>query len=290
MSSNTGFDFKSRKVILIIAVILGIAITAGVHYYFYSVSHVATDDAFIEGHAVPISAKISGHVLKVYVDDNQEVKDNALLLELDPRDYQAKVDMAQANYEAAKIKAAQAQEDVQRYNKLIVNDEISKQDIDHAVMTAAIAKAGESQAKAAFEQAKLELSYTKITVPSAGTITQRSIEAGAFIQPGQVVMMIVTPERWVIANLKETELTGVRSGQPVKVEIDAYPGKIFRAHVDSIQRGTGSKFSLLPPEDATGNYVKVVQRVPVKIVFDDQSDPQHPLALGMSVVPSIETK
>jgi membrane fusion protein (multidrug efflux system) len=253
-------------------------------------THVATDDAFIEGHAVSISPKVSGHILKVYIDDNQSVKDGQLLAEIDPRDYETHYKMAEANFEAARTKASQADEDVGRYKKLTVNDEISKQDMEHVIGRARIADAECNQAKAALEQARLELSYTKIYAPAAGRVTEKSVEAGTFVQVGQTLLTIVTPERWVIANLKETDLKNVLPGQPATISIDAYPGRVFKGHVDSIQKGTGARFSLLPPENAAGNYVKVVQRVPVKIVFDEASEPQNTFPLGLSVMPTIETK
>jgi membrane fusion protein (multidrug efflux system) len=278
-----------KKILIISVVVLSVlGCIFGLYYYFYALSHISTDDAFIEGHAISISPKVSGHILKVYVDDNQQVKKGELLAEIDPRDYEARYKMAEANLEAAQAKASQADEDVSRYKKLTLNDEISKQDMEHVLVRARIANAECDQAKAALEQAKLELSYTKIYAPAAGRVTEKSVEGGAFVQIGQMLLTIVTPERWIIANLKETDLKNILPGQTVTIRIDTYPGKVFKGHVDSIQRGTGARFSLLPPENATGNYIKVVQRVPVKIVFDEEPDSMHPLALGMSVVPTIQ--
>jgi len=282
--------FKNKKVVLIMVILLFMCGIVGLFYYFYASTHVTSDDAFIEGHAIPISPKVSGHVLKVYIDDNQEVRENDPLVEIDERDYEAHYAMAKANLEECQAKAAQALEDVARYKKLILNDEISKQELDHVILRSQVAQAEQDQAKAALEQARLNLSYTKINSPCDGRVTQKSVEEGAFLQVGQTLMEIVSPERWIIVNLKETDLANVRPGQPVDIRIDTYPGKIFKGHVDSIQRGTGARFSLLPPENATGNYVKVVQRVPVKIVFDEKPDPGHPLALGMSVIPTIKTR
>jgi len=285
-------DGSSKKKILIISVVVSsfLGCIFGRYYYFYSLSHISTDDAFIEGHAISISPKISGHIFKVYIDDNQQVKEGELLTEIDTRDYEARYDLAEANLEAAQAKADQADEDVRRYEKLTLNDEISKQDMEHVLVKARIANAERDQANAALDQAKLELSYTKIYAPAAGRVTEKSVEEGAFAQIGQMLLTIVTPERWVIANLKETDLGNVAPGQPVKIRVDAYPGKVFKGHVDSIQRGTGARFSLLPPENATGNYIKVVQRVPVKIAFDEPPGSRYSLALGMSVVPTIRTR
>jgi len=143
-------------------------------------------------------------------------------------------------------------------------------------------------AQAALEQAELNLSYTDIYAPHDGFITKRNVNVGDVLQKDQNLAAFVFGRAWVTANFKETQLTRMRPGQPVDVAVDAYPDKVFKAHVDSIQRGTGARFSLLPPENATGNYVKVVQRVPVKIVFDEAPDPRYVLSLGMSVIPTVD--
>jgi membrane fusion protein (multidrug efflux system) len=147
-----------------------------------------------------------------------------------------------------------------------------------------------AQAEAEVRQAELNLSYTKIYAPENGQITRKAVEPGAYVQIGQNIFSIVPDRLWVLANFKETQLRTMRPGQPVTIKVDAYPDKIFKGHVDSIQAGSGARFSLLPPENATGNYVKVVQRVPVKILFDDPPDPSHPLGPGMSVVPTVKVQ
>jgi membrane fusion protein (multidrug efflux system) len=140
-------------------------------------------------------------------------------------------------------------------------------------------------------QGELELSYTKVTAPEAGQVTRRTVEPGAFFQPGQAMLALVPVRVWVIANFKETTLGRIKPGQSVEITVDAFPGRVFKGHVDSLQAGTGSRFSLLPPENATGNFVKVVQRVPVKIVFDEPTDvPPRRLAPGMSVIPEVHVE
>jgi membrane fusion protein, multidrug efflux system len=146
------------------------------------------------------------------------------------------------------------------------------------------------QLRAAVEQAELELSYTKIYAPETGRITHKSVEEGALVQVGQPLMAVVTGDVWVTANFKESQIGKMHEGQPVEITVDAYPDKVFKAHVDSIQAGTGARFSMMPAENATGNYVKVVQRVPVKIVFDEQPDANHMIAPGMSVEPEVQVK
>lgn len=148
---------------------------------------------------------------------------------------------------------------------------------------AVTAEAALAQARSALAQAQLNVSYTKIYAKEAGSVARKSVEPGNFVQPGQLLLSIVPERLYVIANYKETQLTEVRPGQPVSVRVDAFPDLKLRAHVESIQRGTGSRFALLPPENATGNFVKVVQRVPVKIVFDNPQDALRWIAPGMSV-------
>jgi membrane fusion protein, multidrug efflux system len=136
----------------------------------------------------------------------------------------------------------------------------------------------------------LNLSYTQVKAPEAGNVTHRTVEIGAYVQTGQALMAIVSRRIWVVANFKETQLTHMRPGQPVVVKVDAYPQIKFKGHVDSIQSGTGAQFSLLPPENASGNFVKVVQRVPVKILIDDTAATNFVLGPGMSVEPTVRVK
>jgi membrane fusion protein, multidrug efflux system len=146
------------------------------------------------------------------------------------------------------------------------------------------------QYEAAVQQAELDLSYTKLYAPESGRVTRKSVEPGAYVQVGQTLFSIVPDRVWVVANFKETQLRHMRPGQPATVTVDAYPDRVFHGHVDSIQAGSGARFSLLPPENATGNYVKVVQRVPVKIVIDETADPQRVLGPGMSAVPEVRVR
>ena len=152
------------------------------------------------------------------------------------------------------------------------------------------AAAAVGQAEAKLRQAELDLSYTKIMAPRDGRVTRRTVEQGAYVQTGQSLLALVPREVWVVANFKETQLTHMRPGQPVRIHVDAYPQREFKGKVDSLQAGAGARFSLLPPENAVGNYVKVVQRVPVKIVFDEPLDPQFDIAPGESVEPEVRVK
>jgi membrane fusion protein (multidrug efflux system) len=146
------------------------------------------------------------------------------------------------------------------------------------------------QQRASVEQAELALSYTRIYAPESGCITRKSVEPGDFVQPGQPLLALVSDRLWVVANFKETQLTRMRPGQPVTLKLDAFPQFRLRGHVESFQSGTGAAFSLLPPENATGNYVKVVQRVPVKIVLDEAPPAGYRIGPGMSVDPEVKVR
>lgn len=233
----------------------------------------------------------------------------------------AAVAQAQAALVAARAQAARAQADAKRYESLYAKDEISAQTLDQARTTAralnaqadqasaqlasaqttpqqlgakkaqlAGAQAAVAQAQAAFDQAKLQLSYTKVVAPSDGRVTRKNLQPGSQLAAGGPVLALVGNAPWIVANFKETQLEHLRIGQPADVEIDAYPGQKFPAKVDSLQAGTGSAFSLLPAENASGNFVKVVQRVPVKLVFDQAPGADLHLAPGMSVVPKVDIR
>jgi membrane fusion protein (multidrug efflux system) len=265
-----------RKTLFIrlgLGVVILAALIVGIYSLIHSYYYESTDDAFIEGHVVTVGTKLSNTVSQVLIDDNYEVKKGQLLVQIDPRDYQVQFDSAQANYTKAKS-------DFDRNVALANSRAISQADLDAARGTFDVAKA-------ALDQAKLNLEYTRITAPFDGRITRKEVEPGDYIQTGETLFSIVPHDIWITANFKETQLTYMVPGQPVTIRIDAFPGKTFKGHVDSIQSGTGARFSLLPAENATGNYVKVVQRVPVKIRFDEAPEVQAAFAPGLSVEPEV---
>jgi membrane fusion protein, multidrug efflux system len=300
-------------------IVLAVLVVAGGHFAIrYVVHHIlytTTDDAFVDGHIVPISPRIKGQIVQVLVNDNQPVQKGDLLVTIDSCDYQATVSVYQAalqvaeaeaqkdkaNISAAKAQANRAQTDLKRYEQLKGSSSVSKQELDRAkaaalatqaelevaVKQAAAADAGIVQARANLKQAKLELSYTRIYAPRDGRIAQKHAEAGSFVAIGQPLMAIVPYEVWVTANFRETQLNDIHPGQKVAVSVDAFAGQKLKGRVNSIQAGTGARFSLLPPENATGNYVKIVQRVPVKITFDEPVEQLKHLGLGMSVQPDV---
>jgi membrane fusion protein (multidrug efflux system) len=195
--------------------------------------------------------------------------------------------IAQRDYDNAQMQAlsSKAALESKRQNALSTESGIK---VAAAQVTAAEAQV--NQAKAMVTAAELRLSYTKIYAPETGRVTRKNVEPGSYVQTGNALLAIVPPEVWVIANFKETQLDDIRVGQPVDIKVDAYPSRKFHGRVDSIQSGTGSRFSLLPAENATGNYVKVVQRVPLKIVFDDLPKDGVQLTPGMSVVPTVDVR
>jgi membrane fusion protein, multidrug efflux system len=267
-----------------------IVVTAGILFYRHASHFESTDDAFIDAHIIPISPKVAGQVLAVHVNDNQAVKAGDALLEIDPRDYEAKVAEERGKLAAAEAEARRAIADARRYEQIFKQDEISQQQLDHAQAAAAAAQANLAKERGALQLDELNLSYSRITAPEDGRVTKKSVEPGAYVQVGQTLFLIVPEHVWVTANFKETQLTYMQPGQKVTIKVDSYPGHKVEGHVDSLQSGTGERFSVMPPENATGNYVKVVQRIPVKIMIDTPPDPAFRLAPGMSVVPSVRVK
>jgi membrane fusion protein (multidrug efflux system) len=193
---------------------------------------------------------------------------------------QSEYDAVQANLKSTSAQRTTAQQQVR----------VAQQQVAAARQQVAVAEAVVKQRQADLDNARLQLSYTTITAPGNGVVSKKGVQPGQVVGPGQQLMGLVASERtWVIANFKETQLENMRVGQPVTVEVDAYPNEEFQGHVESLSAATGARFALLPPDNASGNFVKVTQRVPVKIVLD-KADPQHPLRAGMSVVATVKVK
>ena len=282
------YQQRAFRAAALVAVVLLLA--AGGVYWWRASGRVSTDDAFIEGRIVRISVQVAGRVEKLAVTDNQWVKAGDLLVQLDDREYRAQAEQAAAEARAAEVAAENAALDARRAEQLFARQLVARQALDTAVTAARMRAAEAEAARKRSAEADLKLSYTRIAAPEAGRDTRRSVEEGAYLQVGQMLMSLVPDDFWVIANFKETQLAKIRPGQPVEVKVDAYRGMVLRGHVDSVQAGTGSRFSLLPPENATGNYVKVVQRVPVKIVLDEMPHEPERLGPGMSVVPTVRVR
>jgi membrane fusion protein (multidrug efflux system) len=286
--SKIGESRHQKRLFLVAAILGGTVAVFGLWYYVYWTYHQDTDDAFIDGHICLLSPRVPGTVIKISVAANPLVKKGDPLVDIDSREYEARLNQAQAEVAASSASAHQTELDLARYGKLYHENQISQQTYDHARSAADVAKAQLKLDLKKEAAAALNLSYTKIVSPSDGYVTKKVVELQDYEDAGQTMMAIVNPDVWVTANFKETELRGMKKGDPVEVTVDAYPGRTFKAHIDSIQAGSGARFSLFPPENATGNYVKVVQRIPVKIVFDGPVSSRSFLAPGMSAIPIVK--
>ena len=333
------------RTVLIGVAILVVLIAVTIYYLLFIAPYESTDDAFVDGYTTLVSSRVPGQVLRLLIRDNQRVRNGAVLLELDPRDYEAALSQARAALASAQSDEAQARaqlevsearvaeasaseaaaaadaqranNDLRRYQSVekravskTILDQISTQArssaaqlrsarsqlagaqagvaLSRAVIQSAAAAVSVAEAKVT--QAELNLSYTQIVAPVDGRVTARTVGPGNYVQPGQGLLALVPEYVWVTANFKETQLTYMRPGEPAELHVDAYPNYTLKGHVDSLQAGTGARFSLLPPENAVGNYVKVVQRIPVKIVFDGTLPNGLDIAPGMSVVPRVKVK
>jgi len=288
---QAGNGQKKKKAFMIVGVVVVIGLVLGYFYSAYRKTHVSTDDAFIDGNIHTVSARISGNVKAVLVTDNQRVKRGDILIEIDPADYRSKAEAAKANLELQRATLRLAESDRKRAKALYEQDASSTERYDKAVSTYEISLAQVKLAEEQLRQAELNLGYTTVVAPADGYVTRKSVQTGNQVQTGQPLMAIVDLDRlYVIANYKETEMERIRPGQEVKMTVDSFPGKVFKGKVDSIMAGTGVSFSLFPAENATGNYVKVVQRIPIKIVFQEGTDKEHLLRIGMSVEPVVLAK
>jgi membrane fusion protein (multidrug efflux system) len=283
---------NKKKILIYLSGVLAIpAIVFLAVYVIKGLSRVTTDDAYIEGRIHTIAAKINGTVKGVHVQDNQKVKKGELILEIDPVDYELKVHEAQASLNIRKVSLGQTSRDKERAEALYTQEIFPKERYENAFTAYNLARAQLKAAEVQLKIAQRNLEYTKIYAPTAGYVTKKSVELGNQLQPGQPLMAVVDiDDLWVTANYKETQLKNVRVGQRAEIKVDTYPGSTFTGSVESIMAGTGAVFSLFPPENALGNYVKVVQRIPVKIVFDNGTYDHHNLHIGMSCIPTIFTK
>ncbi|MEO7038515.1 MAG: HlyD family secretion protein [Gemmatimonadaceae bacterium] len=344
-----------KKVIIvgIVGIVVVIALVWGIKTFIYSRGHESTDNAQVDGHIVPVLAKVGGYVTAVLVQDNDSVAKGKELVRIDDSELKVKVAQAEADLAAAQstaggskftgqsqaavatatgnryaadaqIQAALANQqkanaDLARMRDLVAKQIVSAQQLDAAQAAAAaaaadveslqrqaaaaggavqnaqagvrLAKAKLQAEQAALDNAKLQLSYTDVQAPETGTISKKQVEIGQLVQPGQTMMSIVADTgTWVTANFKETQLSKMVVGQPVTIQVDAYPGCEAEGTVQSLSGATGARFALLPPDNATGNFTKVVQRLPVRIAITKGCGSTHPLRPGMSVVAHVQTK
>jgi membrane fusion protein (multidrug efflux system) len=338
----------TKKPNRVMPIILGLLLLAGIIFgvkeYIYYSKHEDTDDAQIDGDISPVVARVGGYVDTILFEENQHVKEGQLLVKIDPRDYQVRLEQAQAaqqgasatigvsqsqiytttansssakaNVETAQVKLLQAKRDYDRYANLVKDGSVTQQQFEQAQVTRDAAQAGyqaaQDQYKAALEQvkgtenqlsvthtgvtakqadvdfAKLQLTYTNITSPASGIVSKKNIQKGQLIQAGQTLFSVVNDNSiYVTANFKETQLANLRTGEKVNIEVDGLPDDKIEGEVYNFSPATGAKFSLLPPDNATGNYVKVVQRVPVKIKIKASAEIMAKLRPGMSANVSV---
>jgi membrane fusion protein (multidrug efflux system) len=336
------------RVILIVAVI--VLVVGALVYWLDTRSELSTDDAFVDGRAASVAARVAGAIVALDVRDNQFVHAGDALVHLDPRPFQLALDQAQAA-----LATARAQLEAQRHGQLVSsrnfpaqlaqaqaqlssaraalekaeNDDRRERELSGTATTAQEADAtkvalhqaqaqvasaeaqvreagaiparlsqveaqvnqqqgAETDAEAKLAQAELNLDWTVVRAAQDGWVTKRNVEVGDYVNVGQQIMALVSPQVWITANFKENQLTRVRAGQQVRIGIDMYPKLKLHGHIDSMQLGSGTKFSTFPAENATGNFIKIVQRIPVKIDIDSGLDPDFPLPLGASAEPTVE--
>lgn len=315
---------KGVKRIISFVVLAVIAVACGKIVY-NNMKYESTDDAYVETTTVTIAPKVSGEIVEVYITDNQPIKAGDKIAKIDPIDYQIKLDEASANYnrkildqENAKANFAASQtnidvakKDLERYTKLYAEGAVSKQTLDSAqakydsakanltnaeqnILSGSSAKVADADLKALKakqDKAQKDLDYTLITAPQSGTIASRKVEKGMYVNVGSPLCVIVPNNVWIVANYKENQLRYMKPGQPVDIKIDTYPDHVFKGKIDSIQRSSGAKSSMFPPENAVGSFVKIVQRIPVKIVFTEDIDTEkYNIVPGMSVIPKVKVK
>jgi membrane fusion protein, multidrug efflux system len=270
------FKWTPLKIVLL-TLISSVLIVLSIIYFIYASHHATTDDAYTVSHVHEISSRVTGTVVAVLVDDNEFVQQGQVLVRLDPRDYQVKVDQARANYLKSK-----ANDD--RIRTVKGDGAISKQDYDLSAAALLVDKA-------TLEDALDQLSYCTICAPTEGYVGHKTVELGNRVDIGGALMAVVQ-EAWVLANYKETQIGQMLPGQRAVITVDAIPGHKFYGWVDSFSPGSGSTFALLPSDNATGNFTKIVQRVPVKIVFDRESTRGYEsrLVSGLSVEPTVDLK
>ena len=283
---RAGF-FGRRSLILALALPLLVATAAGGYLYWDYAGHFqSTDDAFIAARAFSMAPKVSGYITAVPVTDNQHVGAGEVIARIDDRDYRVALDQAKAQLAHDQALLEQAKTNLGRYQYLVQRNAIAQQQADDQRYLVAQTESTVALDQAKVDAAQLDLSHTTINAAEPGRVVSLTAAVGQYAQAGTALTMFVPDEIWVTANFKETQLDAMRPGQSVTLAIDAYPDRSVRGHLASVQPGSGTAFSLLPAQNATGNYVKIVQRVPVKIVIDA---PPADVALGpgMSVVPTV---
>jgi membrane fusion protein (multidrug efflux system) len=270
---TSAFQNMSIRKKRIIGASAAVVLILAVYMIYEHFTYVSTDDAQIGAHVTMLSSRVNGTIQKVMVEENQPVKAGQVLAQIDTSDYSNASEAAQAEMASLMARAKEAETNYQRATDLFKQQAISRERFDAAQAAYKDLTAKYQAAKAKYDQASLNVSYTRIIAPVDGVIARKSVEPGQFVPAGQPLFGFVeTNERWVTANLKETEISDVKIGSLAYVSVDAIDGKTFHGEVESISPSTGAIFSLLPPDNATGNFTKVVQRVPVRIHLKDLNE------------------
>jgi membrane fusion protein (multidrug efflux system) len=277
---------------MVLSTVGGIAFLVVLRMVWVHLNFVSTDDAQVGAHVTMLSSRVEGTIQKVFAEEHSKVKQGDPLAQIDTSDYSSASDAAEAQVASLQARFKEAEVGFRRAVELFEKQAIPRERFDAA--QAAYKETGGhlKAAQAALDQAKLNVSYTKILAPADGTIARKSVEPGQYVPAGQALFgFVAASERWVTANLKETELAGVTLGKRADVTVDAMPGKTFMGEVASISPSTGAVFSLLPPDNSTGNFTKVVQRVPVRIRLLELTPADiDSLHAGLSAVVSIHLR
>jgi membrane fusion protein (multidrug efflux system) len=278
------------KKYLILWLGLGFLLAAAFYLGFnYLKRHPSTDDAYVQANTVDVAAQVTGPVANIMIKDHQIIQKGQLLFTIDTQSFQIAVDKAAANVAAQAAAAVLAEQNAKRILRLVSMGQESKAAGDQAKSQLDSAKADLLAGQAQLDQAKLDLHNTQVVAPSSGIVTQFLLRPGNNVVANNTLFMIVEQEHfWVDANFKETQVAHIKSGQPVKIVLDMFPGHHFTGVVDAVCSASGSVFSLLPPENASGNWVKVTQRFPVKILIQNP-DPAFPLRAGATVTATVDT-
>jgi membrane fusion protein, multidrug efflux system len=280
---------KRKKIIAAVAVV---GLILGGYFLYEHWVYQTTDNAAIEAHTVLLSAKVGGYLTEVPFDDGAKVKKGDVLVQIDDRDYKAGLDAANSERTSLEARKNEADKNFQRMKNLFAQKVVAQQQYDTALANKNQAQAQYDAATAKAVQAQLAFENTQIKAPSDGIIAKSSAEVGQLAAPGVPLIGFVSSEnRWVMANFKETDIEDIKVGNKVNISVDSLSDKNFAGEVESISSATGSTFTLLPPDNATGNFTKVVQRVPVKIKFLHLTEKDiDELQAGLSVVVKVRVR
>ncbi len=284
-ANNSAMQTRKRWLIRLAVVVVAGVLVCGSYWLLIGSKHVTTDNAYVAADIAQVSSSSAGTVKSVLVTDTQNVKAGDILVILDDSDAKIALEQADANAARADAELGRAQANLNRRNKLVTSGFVSKEELDNSENTFKVAKANADLAKAGLEAARLEVKRTVLRAPIDGVIAKREVQLGQRVSSGTYLLSIVpVSEVYVTANFKEVQLVKVKPGQPVELRADIYGSDVtYRGKVVGVSGGTGSSFAIIPAQNATGNWIKVVQRLPIRIAIDKDSLAQYPLRVGLSM-------